>query len=155
LDGLRAGATYRVALAEAYRGRTEHARAVAEEATHLTDRAETLHARGAVAWVMTFLEVSLGRHDRAVECAAPFAAGLVVSEAAEPLVAFVFLPDLIEALVATGDLVQASYFTDALERRGHATRRPWALATAGRCRGLLRAATGHPEAAAAALEHAL
>lgn len=155
LDSLRAGATYRLALADAYRGRTEQARAATEEATYLADRTEALHTRGAVAWVMTFLEVSLGRHDHAVECAAPFAARMVDSAVAEPLVAFVFLPDLIEALVATGDLGQAAFFTDALERRGQATRRPWALATGGRCRGLVHAATGRSEAAAVALEHAL
>jgi DNA-binding CsgD family transcriptional regulator len=65
------------------------------------------------------------------------------------------LPDAIEALVALGRLEEAGALLDRLEGQGRTLDRPWALATAGRCRGLLTAAQGDLAAARSALEQAL
>jgi DNA-binding CsgD family transcriptional regulator len=46
-------------------------------------------------------------------------------------------PDLIEAYVRCGRVAEAEAALAELERQAHATERPWALATAARCRGLL------------------
>jgi DNA-binding CsgD family transcriptional regulator len=66
-----------------------------------------------------------------------------------------YLPDEIEALVALGDLETAETFLVRLEEQGRALDRPWALATAARCRGLLRAGSADLDGANAALEEAL
>jgi DNA-binding CsgD family transcriptional regulator len=120
----------------------------------LGDR-QDLHFKEEIAWVVTFLEVSLGHYEAAVRCAGEFAIPMVESDVVEPLLVFDFFPDLIEALVSIGDLDRAALLTDALEERGRATSRPWALATGGRCRGLVEGAAGHLDEAVAALEQAL
>jgi DNA-binding CsgD family transcriptional regulator/tetratricopeptide (TPR) repeat protein len=63
--------------------------------------------------------------------------------------------DLIEALIATGELGRAEVVLCDLEERAQATRIPWSLATAARCRGLLLAARGELDAAEQSLESAL
>ncbi len=151
----QANAAVRVALAAAHRGWVEQARVAAAEATALLEEREVLHGRGAAAWPLVFLELSLGRPEAAIAHAAPFVRPLVECGVVEPLYIFAFMPDLIEALVATGDLEQAAVLTDELERRGRATDRAWALAAAGRSRGLLEAAHGRLDEALAQLERAL
>jgi DNA-binding CsgD family transcriptional regulator len=64
-------------------------------------------------------------------------------------------PDLAEALVLVGDLEAARTVEAELERRGRELARPWAVATALRCRGLIAAVEGRPDAALADLEAAL
>ena len=72
----------------------------------------------------------------------------------EPVPLF-FLPDALEALVALGDLDRADALLAEFERRGRESDRAWAIATAGRCRGLLLAARGDVNGALAALDRAL
>jgi DNA-binding CsgD family transcriptional regulator len=64
-------------------------------------------------------------------------------------------PDVVEALLGTGDLDGAREVQAWLEERGHAQRRPWTIATATRCRGLIAAAEGRLDDALADLEAAL
>jgi DNA-binding NarL/FixJ family response regulator len=66
-----------------------------------------------------------------------------------------FLPDEIEALISLGELDSARPLIDLLEARGRELDRPWALATASRCRALLYAASGDLEASVAAVDVAL
>jgi DNA-binding CsgD family transcriptional regulator len=110
-----------------------------------------------VVWVAAAratLELSRG------DAAAAWAACQEVTEAveqhgiAEPVPVF-FLPDAIEALIALGELNRAETLLGAFEARGREVDRAWALATGGRCRGLLLAARGELGGAAAALEQAL
>jgi DNA-binding CsgD family transcriptional regulator len=61
----------------------------------------------------------------------------------------------VEALIELGDLEQARALVDALEERGRALDRAWALATGARSRGLLLAAEGDLAGAHAALGRAL
>jgi DNA-binding CsgD family transcriptional regulator len=65
------------------------------------------------------------------------------------------VPDLIEALVATGEAERAGSLTQALAAWGRRRDRPWALATAGRCEALLAAAASDFERALTATEQAL
>jgi len=62
--------------------------------------------------------------------------------------------DHVEALIADGDLERAEAALARFEMQGQAARRPWALATAARCRGLLLSAAGDLEDALRALERA-
>jgi DNA-binding CsgD family transcriptional regulator len=69
--------------------------------------------------------------------------------------ALVFLPTALEALVGIRQLERADALLDVWEHRARALDRAWALATLGRCRGLLLAARGNLADAAAALDRAL
>jgi DNA-binding CsgD family transcriptional regulator len=63
--------------------------------------------------------------------------------------------DAVEAAIAVGDLDRAESLTARFEERAARSQIPWSLAVSARCRGLLLAARGELEAAAAALELAL
>ena len=65
------------------------------------------------------------------------------------------LPEEIEALVELGRHDRAEPLIRWLEQRGKELDRAWALAAAGRCRGLLDASRGYTAGALAALERAL
>jgi DNA-binding CsgD family transcriptional regulator len=68
---------------------------------------------------------------------------------------FPFDADEIEALVGAGRIDEAEALADELEARGGQLERARLLATGARCRGLVLAARGDLQAAAAALEQAL
>jgi DNA-binding CsgD family transcriptional regulator len=58
-----------------------------------------------------------------------------------------FVPELVEALVLQGGRERAAEILAWLEERGAALDRPYALASAARCRALLAASEGHVEEA--------
>jgi DNA-binding NarL/FixJ family response regulator len=62
--------------------------------------------------------------------------------------------DHIEALIALGDLDRAQRLLERHATRGHLGPRPWILATAARCEGLIRSARGDAEGAAHSLAEA-
>ncbi len=66
-----------------------------------------------------------------------------------------FHGDLVEALIAVGRIDEATGLVGWLEEHGRTTSYPWTLATAARCRGLLQAAAGELDAAAATLQDAI
>ena len=63
--------------------------------------------------------------------------------------------DAIEAQISMGDLAAASALLEEFEDQVRATGRPWAIATAARCRALLLAARGDAAAALLVFEGAL
>jgi DNA-binding CsgD family transcriptional regulator len=105
-------------------------------------------------WAQALLALGDGDAEAAALALAPIvdaveASGIYDYPAAQAL------PDAIEALVATGERDRAARLTDALAGHGRAVDRPWALALAGRCTALVRAAAGDLEGALSAAEHAL
>jgi DNA-binding NarL/FixJ family response regulator len=98
--------------------------------------------------------LSVGDARSAWEAARPLVERLEQEGLPEPVPAF-FLPDALEALILLGDHERAAAIVDEFERSGRAHDRPWALATGGRCRALLLAASGELPAALATLEAAL
>ena len=66
--------------------------------------------------------------------------------------AFPFIPDLVEALVATGEFERAKRLADRLHGQGATLDRARALATAARCRALIAAGLGDPPGALLELE---
>lgn len=66
-----------------------------------------------------------------------------------------FHGDLIEALIGLGRLDEAAALVSWLAVQGQKTSYPWTLATATRCRGLLLAAGGELDVAAATLREAI
>jgi ATP/maltotriose-dependent transcriptional regulator MalT len=63
--------------------------------------------------------------------------------------------DLVEAAIGVGDLARAERAVERMEHAGRAAPTPWTLAVGARSRGLLEAARGDLDAAAAALVRSL
>ena len=97
-------------------------------------------ARVQVLSVLGFIALSLDDHQAAHSHLGPLAEATVAFGLGEPGVVR-FLPDEIEALAALGRIDRARSLTRQLEARGNLGR-PWALATAARCRAQLAAADG-------------
>jgi DNA-binding CsgD family transcriptional regulator len=141
------------AVIAAHRGLIEEARARAEREIA---RAEADGIRSALSmhgWVLGFIELSLGDANaalvhlrRAYELGNDF-----MLEPAHRLE----LGDLLEALIAVGELDEASEVIATWEKRARALDRAWALAILARCRALLLAARGDLEGAFASFERAL
>jgi DNA-binding CsgD family transcriptional regulator len=68
---------------------------------------------------------------------------------------YYFLPDLIEALIRSGNLAEAKEPLEWYEERGHSLDRPSVIGCAARCRALLEQAEGHVEAALASTDRAV
>ena len=130
----------------AYLGRVESAREHATRAAALAGRmhyaADDISARQ----VLGFLDLSLGDAQAAVGWLAELPARVEALGAREPMM-FGVDPDLAEALVLVGDIDGARAVQARLEGLGHELGRPWASATALRCRGLIAAAEGRHDAA--------
>ncbi len=137
------------ALVDAYRGNVERARVTIESRLEgVQPVAVPLYLRA-----LGFLELSLGdaasaqlHLSRAVE----IAESLGIREPA----VFRVHADLIEALIATGELDRAEIVLGGLETVT-TTQIPWSLATGARSRGLMLAAHGELDAAGRSLDDAL
>lgn len=107
-----------------------------------------------VAAARTVLELSRGDGGAAWAACREITAVVEQRGITEPVLAF-FVPDAIEALIATGALDRAETLLGVFETRGRELHRDWAQAAAGRCRGLLLAARGDLLGARVALDQAL
>jgi DNA-binding CsgD family transcriptional regulator len=142
------------ALVEAHRGDVEAARTDAEEGLRLCMLNEDLLDASCNGAVLGFLELSRSDPNAAIERLEPVLAFLEAMGSAEPGI-IPCLPDAIEALVGLGELERANELLVGHEEKGRALDRPWALATAARCRGLLAAVRGNRSAAMSAFEEAM
>ena len=138
---MRPATLYSLALVRAHRGQVQQARELASEALALCDRTGNIPVRSMVLSVLGFIAHSRSTTTRPrtlhlgrlAEVAAVVGLG-------EPSVVK-FLPDEIEALAVLGEVDLAWSFTRQLEAQGKSLGRPWALATAARCRAHLAART--------------
>ena len=141
------------AMAAAHLGEVEIARGQATEGLRLaTENDDAFNA----AWngaVLGFLELSLSNHEAAHAHLEPVMRYLDRLGSVEPGI-IPCTPDDIEALVSLGRLDEAEDEVERLQAQGRARDRPWALAAAARCEGLLAAARGDLEMARSALERA-
>jgi DNA-binding NarL/FixJ family response regulator len=104
-------------------------------------------------WALGLAELGCG-NPAAVDAALGPLADMVTGAGIDVALA-IFLPDEIEALTELGQVDRARALTGWFEERGRQQSRSWALAIAGRCRGLLHAAGGDNDAALQALRRAL
>ena len=142
------------ALIHAHQGAVAATRRECAEAAALLERLGTAWIGVWIAAALGVLELSLG-HPRAAWEACERATEAVERQGiAEPAPVF-FLPDALEALIGIGRHDRAEVLIDAFEARGRELDRAWALATAGRCRGLLCAARGDLPGADLVLRRAL
>jgi DNA-binding CsgD family transcriptional regulator/tetratricopeptide (TPR) repeat protein len=143
-----------LALVRAHQGHVVQARELASEALTLCEQtgnapfaSQALSVLGFAALSLDDYQAAVSHLDRLAEATSAFGLG-------EPGVVR-FLPDEIEALTALGDVGRARSFTRQLEARGKSLGRPWALATAARCRAHLAAGDGDLQGALAACDQAL
>jgi DNA-binding CsgD family transcriptional regulator len=142
------------ALADAYRGRVESARAMAERGLELSRRV------GDMIWdiqneaVLGFLDLSVGDPRAAAARLAPLWPRVVERGYGEPSV-FPVLPNAIHALLEAGDRPRCERLLEQLEERGRALDSAWALSQAARLRALLAADDGHTDQALKLIDQAL
>jgi DNA-binding CsgD family transcriptional regulator len=129
-------------------------RSAATEALELSERTGWQIVVSCALGALGLLELSLGDTEAADRALGELAAAVEAVELTEPFQA-AFLPEAIEASIGRGRFGQAERLVEMLEECGRRLDRPWALACAGRCRGLLLAAQGELGPAANALEEAL
>ena len=141
------------AVIAAHRGRIGDARARAQGAIARAEAEGIRIAQSGHSWVLGFVELSLG------DAAAALA---YLRRSYELRNGFVLEPgmrlelgDLLEALIAVGELDEADDVLATCQGRAEALDRAWALAILARCRGLLLAARGDLESAFACFDHAL
>jgi ATP/maltotriose-dependent transcriptional regulator MalT len=130
----------------AYSGREGEARAYAHAALEAARRCEAPRLSARPMGILGFLEVSLGNYAEALTALAPLIAEFDAHPGTEIITAS-FVPDAVEAMLATGRLDDAESFIDALQRNGQWLDRPWMLAVGARCRSMWLAARGDVEAA--------
>jgi len=105
-------------------------------------------------WALGLTELSTGNPAAVDAALGPLATMLTAMGGGDPFLG-VCLPEEIEALVELGHRDRAESLIDWLEGRATELDRAWALAAAGRCRGLLYASRGDVNGALAALDGAL
>jgi DNA-binding CsgD family transcriptional regulator len=133
---MRPATLYALALVRAHQGQVPQARDLANQALALCDRTGNVPARSLALSVLGFIAVSLDDAQAAHDHLGRLAEVATATGLGEPSVVK-FLPDEIEALTALGEVDLARSFTRQLERQGKTLGRPWALATAARCRARL------------------
>jgi DNA-binding CsgD family transcriptional regulator len=142
------------ALVAAHRGDEETALADAEEGLRDSILNEDPYNASGNRAVLGFLELSRSHPVAAMEHLMPVMEYVENMSSAEPGIVPA-VPDAIECLVAMGKLDEAERLLHEHERKGRRTGRPWAIATAGRCRGLVQAARGDGPGALEALDQAI
>jgi DNA-binding CsgD family transcriptional regulator len=153
-DGLAAVVEWPRTLIAAHRGLVDEAR---ERARKALAQAESAGIEAAVAghrWVLGFLELSEG--DPAAALAHLRAARRVREMGGHDEPGQMWeLPDLLEALVAVGELDEAEAIAAAAEERARSLDRAWTLALSARTRAVVATARGDLDGAFAAFEEAL
>jgi DNA-binding CsgD family transcriptional regulator/TolA-binding protein len=144
--GVRGFTLYAVALVAAHRGDVESARRSAEEGLVACEEAAIVTAAQLNRGVLGFLALSLGDPAGAHAQFAPALQALSAMGLVDTGIVRC-IPDEIEALIALGDLDQATALADRLVEQGNALGRASALAAGARGHGLLRAVDGDWEGA--------
>jgi DNA-binding CsgD family transcriptional regulator len=141
------------AVIAAHRGRIGYARDIAHSAIARAGGERIRIAESGHGWVLGFIELSLGDANTAL---------VHLRRSYEIRNAFMLEPaqrlelgDLIEALIAVGELDEADEIVATWQERAAAVDRAWALAILARCRAMLLAARGEFEGAFASFERAL
>ena len=139
------------ALVRAHLGDVEATRRDADEALRTAAASGAVMAQRTIAWTLGLLELSLG-DPRAAHGHLDGLVGAARSAGIREPGALRFVPDDIEALVATGEVDAAAELLDWYASLAEGAGRVHAIAAADRCRGLLRSAGDDEAGAIEALE---
>jgi DNA-binding CsgD family transcriptional regulator len=142
------------AMVEARRGGLDSARERASEALALNEKSGGRHVAGRIWAVLGFIELASNDPESANRWLERVTELEERGGHDEPTV-YRARHDAIESLIELGELETAARLLDWLETHGRRLDRAWALAMAGRCRGLLAAAQGDLAGAQASLEGAV
>jgi len=138
---------------DAHLGRIEEARVAGERIVDLVDDANEIH-RLMGRWLLGLSALMVEDYEQADRNLSAAAASVDALGIREP-VRWRFHPDLVEAVIARGDLERAEKLIARLDQRAVAFPRPWLLSTTARCKGLLCAARGDLDAAVAHMQLAV
>ncbi len=152
--GVPAVSQYPRTIIAAHRGRVEEARRLAGAALEASEQHRFGAGLAGHHWVLGFVELSLGDITAALPHLRASRAARMRLGVLEPGMQ-TELPDLLDALVAAGDLEAALALVEPWQEHARELDRPWALAVAARTRGLVRAARGDLTAGTETLEGAL
>jgi DNA-binding CsgD family transcriptional regulator len=153
-EGLSPVRQWPSALIAAHRGFVDEARALASAALERAQAEGIGTAEAGHRWVLGFVDLSLGDAQAALP---QLRAAHELREAVghgEPGQMWE-LPDLLDALVAVGELDEAETLAARWEQQGRRPDRAWALAISARIRALVGAARADFDGALAAFEEAL
>jgi DNA-binding CsgD family transcriptional regulator len=142
------------ALMAAHRGFVDEARELARDALAQARADGVRTAEAAHRWVLGFLELSHGRPEAALPHLRSARELRESVGQAEPGL-MRELPDLLDALVAVGELREADAVAAPWEERARSLDRAWALAICARVRARVRAARGDLQGALVVFDEAL
>jgi DNA-binding CsgD family transcriptional regulator len=142
------------AAVQAYLGREPEARDAAADGLTLASSSGAVPAAVMCESTLGFLELSLGRADRAHRHLGPLVEAAAAGGVHEPG-AMRYLGDALETLISIGDLETADRLIEDLERRSDELDRAWGSMVAARCRALAQAARGDLPGAKASIEAAM
>jgi DNA-binding CsgD family transcriptional regulator len=153
-DAQRAGALWPVAVAATWLGRTDEAKDAAREGLALAER--TGHGLYVIGNLTALGAAELSLDEPAAAVAVLQRAWLVAHRGGvESLARFPVLADLVQAMLLIGEQDRAAALSREHRRIARRLDRPWALALAARCEGLVADACGEDSGAVAAFERAL
>lgn len=136
-------------------GREQDARSDVEAALAASKRCGSKTLATAAIAALGHLEVSLGRYPEALSALDPLLDVVLADRRVTEIIPGLFLPDVIEAMIAVGRLPDAQTRIEQLEHDGTRFNRAWAKAVGARGRSMLAAASGDLPAAVEAAQHAL
>lgn len=143
-----------LATVHALTGRVDEARAEAAEACALTADIDDVYLTMEALRAQAFVDAAMGDSEAIVRSLTAVDACCERIGPLEPAIAL-HHGDLVEALVATGDLNAASAVLDRLRERTDGASIPWAVASTARAGGWLRAACGDTEGALEELDRSV
>lgn len=146
--------TVRAAVA-AYAGDEQVVRRDVAEALAASERCASRRLGEWPVTLLGFLEVSLGNYEAALDTLRPLMRYLEALPDSTEIISASYVPDAAEALIHLGRLAEAEPLIELLERNGRRLDRPWIKAVSARCRGMLLAASGDINGAAAAAAQAM
>lgn len=130
----------------ALRGETETARHFGTAALGLDEPRGVLAQSGRARSLLGFIELSEGRPGPAAAWLEPLHRAISAGGHVEPFF-YIFIPDLVESLVALGRLDQAKELLAPFSESAVGLGRRWAIAAAARCSALIHAASRCPDEA--------
>ncbi|MGE2689682.1 AAA family ATPase [Mycolicibacterium pulveris] len=136
-----------------YDGAEDEARPVIADAIDACKVSGTAWHEDQARTALGLLELSLGNYDAAVNTLEQLMSRHTPHST--ELSAAAYLPDAVEALVASGRAAEAQPYVDDLLRNGHRLDRAWMLAMGARCQALVLGAQGDLTAAVAAAQQAV
>lgn len=140
-----------LAVVQAWRGREDACKALAEAASTAARETGDTYQEGVAGQALGLLALGTGSVDDAIVRLLPVAERWADSTVVEPgLVPFI--PDLVEALAASGGTEEARAWLSRFGAAAEAADRTWALAACARCEGVLAAADAFDDPFRKALE---